>query len=152
MARLVEHRTGGSTATRQSTPRVEPLNHFEGIPVLSEFARPLPNLLGKRPASIGESFRQIAKALAKSKRTGAIQFTLREGRKTRRWSLTMTGRGCTVAERATERPDLEILADAKLWADIATGVLAPLEAFGLGKLRVRGRIELARLMARRLRR
>ena len=120
--------------------------------MLSEFATPLPNLLRKRPASIGESFMHIAKALAKSKRTGAIQFTLREGRKTRRWSLTMTASGCTVAERATERPDLEILTDAKSWAEIATGALAPLEAFGLGKLRVRGSIELARLMTRRLRR
>ena len=118
--------------------------------MLSEFAKPIPNLLRKRRASIGGSFRQIAKALAKSKRTGVIQFMLREGRKTRRWSLTMTASGCKVAERATERPDLEILADAKSWADIATGALAPLDAFGLGKLRVRGRIEFARLIARRL--
>jgi putative sterol carrier protein len=152
MARRIERRTGGRTATRQSTRRVEPVNPFEGIPVLSEFATPLPNLLRKRPAAIGESFRQIAKALAKSKRKGSIQFTLREGVKTRRWSLTMTASGCTVAERATRRPDLEILADAKSWTDVATGALAPLEAFGLGKLRVRGRIELARLIARRLRR
>ena len=35
------------------------------------------------------------------------------------------------------------LADAKSWADIATGALAPLDAFGLGKLRVRGRLEFA---------
>jgi putative sterol carrier protein len=70
----------------------------------------------------------------------------------RQWCLAMTPSGCEVTETATERPDLEIVTDATSWADIASGKLAVLEAFGLGKVRVRGSIELARVIARRLQR
>ena len=136
---------------RQAVSWAETAKHFENVPVLSEFAKPFPNLLEK-PADVGKSFKLIAEALAKSKRTGAIQFSITDGRKTRQWCLAMTPSGCEVTEEGTERPDLEIVTDAKTWADIAGSKLAPLEAFGLGKVRVRGDIELARLFVRRVQR
>jgi putative sterol carrier protein len=55
-------------------------------------------------------------------------------------------------ETAVERPSLEIITDARTWTEIATGRIAPLEAFGQGKVRVRGDIELALLLARRVQR
>jgi putative sterol carrier protein len=136
---------------RQAVSWTETAKHFESIPVLSEFARPFPNLLEKQP-DVGKSFKLIAESLSKSKRTGAIQFSIADGRKTRQWCLAMTPGGCEAMEEGTERPDLEILTDAKTWADIVGGKLAPLEAFGLGKVRVRGDIELARLFVRRVQR
>jgi len=139
-------------AGRQAVSWAETAKHFEESPVLSEFARPFPNLLGEKRTAIGGSFKQIAAALSKSKRTGAIQFTINDGRKVRQWCLAMTPSGCEVTETATERPDLEIVTDAQSWADIASGKLAVLEAFGLGKVRVCGSIELARVLARRLQR
>lgn len=139
-------------AYRQSVPWRETAKRFESIPALSEFAKPFPNVLGRREADIAEGFKQIAKALAKSKRTGVIQFTIGNGRKTRQWCVAMAPTGCEATETATARPDVEIITDAKSWADIAAGRVAPLEAFGQGKVRVRGDIELARLLVRRVQR
>jgi putative sterol carrier protein len=139
-------------AGRRSVPWTETAKHFEDIPVLSEFAKPFPNMLGEKETAIGESFKRIAKALAKSKRTGVIQFTISYGRKTRQWCVATSPTGCEATETATERPDVEIITDANSWTDIATGKVAPLEAFGLGKVRVRGDLELARVLARTVRR
>lgn len=120
--------------------------------VLADFASPFPNLLGKERGEIARSFEKLAGALARSDRKGAIQFTIREGRKTRRWCLTLTPGDCHVAEAEVGHPDLEILTDAEMWAEIASGEISPLEAFGSGRVRVRGDIELARVLAKRARR
>ncbi|HEU4456564.1 MAG TPA: SCP2 sterol-binding domain-containing protein [Longimicrobium sp.] len=138
-------------AGRQPIPWAERARQFEDDPVLSEFARPFPDLLGDDD-DIGGSFEQIARALGKSKRTGSIQVSVGEGRKTRRYGLAMTPGACEVTGEAIESPDLEIITDAKTWADIASGRVAPLEAFGSGKVRVLGSIEMARVLARRVHR
>lgn len=117
---------------------------------LTDFDRPFPNLMGAERKKIDGSFAKMARSLAKSRRTGAIQFTIREGRKTRRWCLTLTPGDCHVTEAAVDRPDLEIITSAPMWARIARGELTPLEAFGTGQVRVRGSIELARILARRV--
>ena len=137
---------------RRPVPWSEAAKQFEDSPVLSDFIRPFPSLLGKNESAIGESFKQIATALSKSKRTGAIQFTIDEGGKTRHWCVAMSPSGSEAIETAVERPDLELITDAATWADIAAGRVAPLEAFGAGKVRVRGDIELAQLLARRVQR
>jgi putative sterol carrier protein len=139
-------------ASRRPVPWAETAKQFEDIPVLADFIHPFPNLLGEGESAIGESFKRIAAALSKSKRTGAIQFTINEGGKTRQWCVGISPNGCEVTEMAIERPNLDIVTDAGTWADIASGRVAPLEAFGIGKVRVRGDIELAQLLARRLQR
>ena len=139
-------------ATRQSVARSEIARHIEGNSLLADFLQPFPNLLGKKRTAIDESFKRIAEALDKSRRTGTIQFTIRDSRKTRRWCLTMTPEGCHKSEAETERPDLEILTDTETWTTIAEGKVALLETFGQGKVRVRGDIELARHFARRVQR
>jgi putative sterol carrier protein len=137
---------------RRSTPWTEFSRQFEDIPVLSDFARPFPNLLREKDSALAESFKQVASALSKSKRSGTIQFTIDDGGKVRHWSLGMSAAGCEAMETAVERPSLEIITDARTWTEIATGRIAPLEAFGQGKVRVRGDIELALLLARRVQR
>jgi putative sterol carrier protein len=136
----------------RSVPWSEAAKQFENVPVLSDFVLPFPNLLGKNEAAIGESFKQIAGALSKSKRTGVIQFTIHESGKMRQWCVGIAPNGCEATETAVERPDLEIITDTGTWVDIAAGRVAPLEAFGQGKVRVRGDIELAQLLARRVQR
>jgi len=137
---------------RRSFSWAESAKHFEDIPVLSEFAKPFPNFLGEKKTAIVESFKRIAESLAKSKRTGVMQFTISDSRKTRQWCVAISPSGCEATETATERPDLEIITDVKSWTDIAAGRVALLEAYGLSKLRVRGDIEIARLLARRVQR
>jgi len=121
-----------------------------GNALLTEMAQPFPKLAGSK-GDLAGGFKKMGKALAGSKRTGAIQFTIREGRRTRRWCLTLTPGGCDVAESATSDPDLEILTDAATWFSIASGSASPLEAFGSGRVRVRGDIRLARVLARSVR-
>ncbi len=139
-------------AARTSPAQHELAKQVAGSSLLSDFLLPFPNLLGQRRTELAVSFKRIASALAGSKRTGAIQFTIREGRQTRRWCLTLTPGDCHVEEAAIENPNLEVITDAAVWADIASGKVSPLEAFGSGKVRVRGDIELARVLAKRLKR
>ncbi|MEE8155232.1 MAG: SCP2 sterol-binding domain-containing protein [Phycisphaerales bacterium] len=137
---------------RRSKAQSDFAKQFEDDALLSDFARPFPDLLGEKRTAISGSFKRIAVALGKSKRISSIQFTIFEGRKTRRWCLALTPCGCEVTEAAMERPDLEILTDAKSWADIAGGKVAPLEAFGQGKIRLRGDVQLARMLVRSVKR
>lgn len=129
--------TGGKIAER-----------LEGDPLLKDFLTPFPNLL--QTDDIAGSFQRMAESLGKTNFRGPIQFSIREGGKQRRWCLVSAGGGCRVSEDQVERPRLEILTDADSWMEVAKGKLSPLEAFALGKMRVRGDIKLARLLARRL--
>jgi putative sterol carrier protein len=138
-------------AGRRPASWAEFTRQFEDIPILAEFARPFPNLFGAKE-SLAESFTQVAAALSKSKRSGTIQFTIDEGGKRRQWAVGLSPAGCEAVETSVERPTLEIITDAGTWTEIAAGRVAPLEAFGQGKVRVRGDIELAQLLARRVQR
>ena len=121
-------------------------------PVLRDFASPFSDLQGSKRSDLAGGIGRLAKQLAGSKRTGTVQLTLREGRKTRQWCLSLTPKDCMVDEAATDSPDLEILTDAETWTAIASGEVSPLDAFGSGRMRIRGDIELARVIARRARR
>ncbi len=132
--------------------RAEHTHRFEADPILSDFVRPFPDTLKGKRSDLAASFKQIAEAFGKARRASAIQFTIQDGRSTRRWCLTTTQEGSNVSESATKNPDLEILTDAETWAEIASGEVAPLTAFGQGRVRVRGDIELARVLAKRMRR
>jgi putative sterol carrier protein len=127
------------------------LAKIETDSVLADFAQPLPRLV-KGKADIEGTLAAVARQLSKSKRSATLQFTLREGRRNRQWCLTMSPEGCTVAPSAIKQPDLEVMTDAESWMAIASGEVAPLEAFAAGKLRLIGDVELARLLVRRARR
>lgn len=136
---------------REPVPWAEIAAHVAENPVLADFARPFPKLVGDNETGAGRSFERMASSLSKSKRTGTIQFSLRDGRKSRQRCLAMTPDGCEVTDGAVKRPDLEILTDVDTWVGIAGGEVAPLEAFASGKVRLVGDLELARLLARRVR-
>jgi putative sterol carrier protein len=58
---------------------------------------------------------------------------------------------CKVSQDAEGKPDLELITTTQVWSETASGKLSPLEAFGRGNVRIRGDIELARVLARRVR-
>jgi putative sterol carrier protein len=142
----------GVRLSKQPVSREAIAKAFEHSPLFSDFLEPFPNLLGRRGAALGGSFKRIAQAMSKSKRTASIQFTIQAGQRARQWCVHLSPKGAEVSEGAVERPQLEIIADTECWTQVASGELAPLEAFGRGRLRVRGSVELARVLVRSLRR
>lgn len=120
-------------------------------PVLLDFLKPFPKLLPKDAKNPAEAFDRMAKKLAGTRRAGVIQFRLTRGRRTKCWGLALSPKESRVIDAEVESPALELITDEKTWAAIAGGQLAPLEAFAGGKLRVRGDLELARSMVRRIR-
>jgi putative sterol carrier protein len=134
---------------RQLATQAEVAKRLAGNSVLSDFIAPFPDLLGGAK-NLQRSFERMAESLVDTNTARAIQFSIREGNKQRHWCLVLSPNECQVAEVKAERPNLEILTDADTWSEVAKGNLSPLEAFGLGKLRVRGDVRLARLLVRRL--
>lgn len=119
-------------------------------PLLLDFFRPFPNLLRQKSEDVAVSFDRMAKKLSGTKRAGVIQFRLTKGRRARCWSLALSPNECRVIDREVDAPAFEVITDEATWAAIARGQIAPLEAFVGGKLRVRGNIELARSVVRRM--
>jgi putative sterol carrier protein len=136
---------------RQPLTREQIAERLRANPLLADFIAPFPNLLNRDKVDLARSFEHMAALLATADRAALIQFTISDGQDVRCWCLTLTPDSCKASEGKYERPPLEILTTAEVWLKIASGQLSPLEAFGQGKLRVRGDITLARFIARKLR-
>ena len=132
--------------------RDEIAQRLEEDPLLADFLKPFPNLLGRSKRNVGVGFGGMAKRLSTTRRSGVVQFTLESDNTTRYWCLALTPNSCEVLESETENPDLEILTQEEIWVQIASGQLSVLEAFGQGKMRVRGNLTLFRSIVRRLQR
>lgn len=137
---------------RQPVSRERIAERVAGDPLLTDFVAPFPDLGRGRECTPLASLQRIAELLGGRRKAAHIQFTLSEGTAVRRWCLALTPRGCKAAEREHKRPNLELVTAMDVWAQVATGQLSLLEAFGQGKLRARGDIELARFMVRKLHR
>ena len=72
---------------RQPDAWAENAQLFQADPVLADFVRPFPDTLKGKRSDLGASFKRVAAALAKARRAGTIQFTIHDGRSTRRWRL-----------------------------------------------------------------
>jgi putative sterol carrier protein len=142
---------GDDMRERQSLTREQIVERLGADPLLADFIAPFPNLLSQDKTDIAGSFGRMAALLATADRAALLQFTISNGREVRCWCLTLTPDSCKASEGKYERPDLEILTTAEVWLMIASGELSLLEAFGQGKLRVRGDIALARFASRKLR-
>ena len=119
-------------------------------PLLTDFVKPLPNLLYQKAGDVAVSFGRMAKKLSGTKRAGVIQFRLTKRRRTRCWSLALSPKECRVIDSEVDNPAFEVITSEDTWSAIAGGQIAPLEAFVSGKLRIRGDIEMARSIFRRL--
>jgi hypothetical protein len=134
-------------------------------PVVGDFLEMLPNLLpddkdlaihgGRRrllpprdDEILAHTFSRLAASIGPATRAGLITFTITGSGE---WTLAVTPQGIQASEGAAESPDLHVICRTDVWLEIAAGQLSPLEAFGTGRLRIRGDIELARFLVSRLR-
>lgn len=134
----------------ESLSRKQISNAVGSDSLLLDFLKPFPNLLRQNAGDVAVSFDRMAKKLSGTKRAGVIQFRLTKGRQARCWSLALSPKECRVIDSEVDAPTFEVITSEKTWAAIASGQIAPLEAFVSGKLRVRGNIEMARSIVRRM--
>jgi putative sterol carrier protein len=124
---------------------------FGDDPMLSDFAKPIRGLVDKA-ADVDASLDQLAQTLSKARLTGVLQMSIVQGRRRVDRCLVMSPNGCEAVDAKADHPTLEVITDDDTWGKIARGELSPLEAFGSGKMRVRGDIRFAQLLSRKLRR
>ena len=127
------------------------VERFATDPLLKDFVVPFPNLLRDNSVDIENSFVRIKELLGNGYKAAVAQFTLSKGNVSRSWCLILSPGSCKLSEDSYLHPDLEILTNEIVWSEIAQGKISPLEAFGQGKLRVRGNIVLARHIVKILR-
>ena len=123
-------------------------------PVLADFLSPLPRLTEQGDeGDLGRTFERLGEIAGRSEIRARVHFRiLEDDRKTiRSWSLELGPTGHSVTPEPAHRPDLEVLVTEETWRRLAEGTVSPLEAFGLGDMRVRGNVRVARRLARLLR-
>jgi putative sterol carrier protein len=136
-------------------PEAQPLSRKEieerlgGDPLLADFLA-IPKRFDRGKGGIAGTVERMANLFGKAGRAALIRVTISDGKDARSWNLLMSTEGCKLSDGHYERPDLEILIDEETFSSIAAAKLSPLEAFGRGRLRVRGDIALARRVARKL--
>jgi putative sterol carrier protein len=106
---------------------------------------------------VDHTIRRMAELLGETEERGWIQFRIKDGEEWKYWCLELGPEGCKAhAGRVTRpafevvTPTFELITPAGTWWQIAKGSIAPLEAFGEGKMRIRGNVELGKLLLKRL--
>jgi hypothetical protein len=113
---------------------------------MAEYARLRP-LLGATSMDIASMLGTLLERLENADIGGNVRITLLANSGSQKWDLDLNAKQCQLLEgqeRSLDRDlDLELVVSAVTWSEIALGRLAPLEAFGTGRLRLRGDAELA---------
>jgi hypothetical protein len=99
---------------------------------------------------VDATFVRMAELVAGLPGRAHVQFVLLDGERRRSWCLELRNKACKVKTVRVERPDLEVVTTPEIWGRIAEGELSPIEAFLCGRLTVAGKLELAKLILRRL--
>jgi hypothetical protein len=135
-------------------PRRQLAERLRDNPMLADFLSPLPRLTepGKE-GDLGRTFERLGEIAGGSEVRARVHFRILEddGETTRSWSLELGPAGHSVTPEPVHRPDLEVLVTEEAWRRLAEGTVSPLEAFGLGGMRVRGNVRVARRLVRLLR-
>jgi len=71
-----------------------------------------------------------------------LQFHL-SGEQAGDWAVTIRDGACSVMQGSVESPTLAISADGNDYLDVLTGKLNPMQAFGAGKIKLKGNLNLA---------
>ena len=86
---------------------------------------------------------------------GSVRITVATGAEPQKWDIDLHSKQCAPAKKTKNQErepgiDLELIMSETTWLEIAMGRLAPLEAFGAGRLRLRGDAGLANKLYERL--
>src|SRR5262249_51161537 len=118
-------------------------------PLLCDFATRL-NIATPPASSIEETITSLAKQVRWRRPSAVVRFTIAEREHVRSWFVDLSRQSCEAGENRSQSADLEIMTTEDVWLRMMSGELAPLDAFGLGKMRVRGSVEIARALVRAL--
>jgi hypothetical protein len=97
-------------------------------------------------ASPERTINRLGELLSPSKIRGALQLRLlhvHTGAQRSVLNVVLDGTGFKCGTEPIDKPDLELLTTAEVWAEIARGELSPIAAFLAGRMRVRGDMRLA---------
>lgn len=137
----MEQEQGGRTVT-------DILNLLREDSVLGDFTIPLKVSAGAD--DLARSFDEVCRRLGGSADTFTVTFRVDDASNERTWSFEAGPDGCRVTDSQESAPDLEIFLDVQTCKQLLSGSIVPLEAFGRGRMRVRGDVRLARKVVRRL--
>jgi len=142
----------GSVMKRVSdiTPSPPPAGGAEPArphPSVQRYAR-LPALIEAPASEVAASLSRLADLLSAFEEAATINLHVVGASGTQRWHLALGGQRATADEGTAQDPSLEVITQVDAWAEIASGSLSPLLAFGSGRLRIRGDIGLAKRLLR----
>jgi hypothetical protein len=125
---------------------------LKGSPVkvrAKPFAKVKP-LIAAGEGDIDKAFAALSTKLRASGEAAEVQFDVAEARKSQRWCLSLEPKSSSLSAGASRRPDLHLIARREIWQRIAEGELSPVEAYVGGQFRVRGDVELAKRILKRV--
>jgi putative sterol carrier protein len=107
------------------------------------------DLTAPGPRDVLKTFDRLGDLLAPSQRRSTVQLRLvhdATGDQTSCVRLTLDAGKATTSSEPLDNPDVELITTPEVWWEIATGKLAPHDAFLGGRMRVRGNTRVAQDM------
>jgi putative sterol carrier protein len=117
-----------------------PQKHEPAKPITSLRFATLKDLTRGGKASIAETTKSLGEQLAVAGAKGTFRLSLAEGRgsaKATVYDLPLGG-AKTKAAKSSAKPAVELITTPETWMEVASGRLAPHDAFLGGRMRVRG--------------
>lgn len=93
---------------------------------------------------IKESINNLAAALRKVRGGARFDLGIIEGTSKRTYCFVPADKTYTVTQDAAGEPEFEVITDLATAAEMAKGMLSPVDAFLTGKMEVRGNLELGK--------
>ncbi|WP_431047145.1 SCP2 sterol-binding domain-containing protein [Streptomyces sp. P1-3] len=132
------------------------LERIRQVPFLGDFAEPLPRLTEPGAAGgkegVERTFRRFSGLLGEQTDAVRLRFRVVDDGGENCWCIEAGPEGNRVTGDVGTRADVEVIVDDGTWAALAEARMSPLEAFGLGRMRVRGDVNVAWRVVRRLHR
>lgn len=141
------------TSGEESAAPTDFIERSRNVPYLADFAAPFPSFAQPGTQDLDASFARLSGLLGAIDESLVVAFHITDDVHGRSWLVDVGPPGCQVTSVTTRpRADVEAILDAETWGLLASGGMSPLQAFGQGRMRVRGEIKLARRFVQALRR
>jgi len=119
------------------------------LPLFSDFSYPFPVLAAQGTDEPGAAFTRLRDLLGAQREPLSVIFRL-TGDGSGAWHVQVGPEGTEVSTAEADRPDAEIIMDTGIWSALATGSTTLLDAFGSGRVRLRGSLAAAQRFVRLL--